>query len=120
MYLETIIASNTKIIYERIFPKILNLRVLLLGRSELAETIESLIQLNQKVALDLNAADQDTRLGVEIEESLDQLVNEIQRRQEENGFITEADIEELQQNAIELTAKIASQESIRDSIKIEN
>ena len=43
MYLETIIASNTKIIYERIFPKILNLRVLLLGRSELAETIESLI-----------------------------------------------------------------------------
>ena len=64
----------------------------LLGGNELIETIESLIEFNQQVTLDLNEADQDTAKGVEIEESLEQMVSGLEETQEQAGFLSDADI----------------------------
>ena len=41
------------------------------------------------MTLDLNEAGVDTTEGINIEEKLDELANEIEDRQEENGFLTE-------------------------------
>ena len=64
----------------------------LLGGNELIETIESLIEFNQQVTLDLNEADQDTAKGVEIEESLEQMVSGLEETQEQAGFLSDEDI----------------------------
>ena len=97
----------SKLLYENICAKILSLKVLLSG-NELMETIESLIETNQQVTLDLNEADQDTAQGVEIEETLDALANEIEERQESNGFLTDEDISENQTKVVELVQKIVA------------
>ena len=79
-----------------------------MGSSQLVETLDGLIEFNKKVKLDLSRAKLDNKISTEIERSLEYLVKEIKRRQEESGFLTEADIEELKENAIKLTSKIAS------------
>lgn len=79
-----------------------------MGSSQLEQTLDGLIEFNKKVKLDLSRAKLDNKISTEIERSLEYLVKEIKRRQEESGFLTEADIEELKENAIKLTSKIAS------------
>ena len=79
-----------------------------MGSSQLVETLDGLIEFNKKVKLDLSRAKLDNKISREIESSLEYLVNEIKRRQEDSGFLTEADIEELKENAIKMTSKIAS------------
>ena len=79
-----------------------------MGSSQLVETLDGLIEFNKKVKLDLSRAKLDNKISREIESSLEYLVNEIKRRQEDSGFHTEADIEELKENAIKMTSKIAS------------
>ena len=86
----------------------MTLRVLLMGSSQLVETLDGLIEFNKKVKLDLSRAKLDDKISREIESSLEYLVNEIKRRQEDSGFLSEADIEELKENAIKMTSKIAS------------
>ena len=79
-----------------------------MGSSQLVETLDGLIEFNKKVKLDLSRAKLDNKISREIESSLEYLVNEIKRRQEDSGFLTEADNEELKENAIKMTSKIAS------------
>ena len=79
-----------------------------MGSSQLVETLDGLIEFNKKVKLDLSRAKLDNKISSEIESSLEYLVNEIKRRQEDSGFLTEADNEELKENAIKMTSKIAS------------
>lgn len=74
-------ANAMSILYDCVFEEILRLKVLLSG-NELSETIELLIEVNQQVTLDLNEADQDTTQGVQIEETLDGFVNDLEERQE--------------------------------------
>ena len=79
------------LIYSGLCTQILQLKLQLSG-NDLSEIIEELIEKNQQVTLDLNEADQDTSRGVEIEEKLDAIANEVDELQETNGFLTDDDI----------------------------
>ena len=52
------------------------------------------------MTLDLNEEDQDTTQGVDIEAQLEALGGEIEERQEQNGFLTDEDIAEMQSKVI--------------------
>ena len=56
----------------------------------------------------MNEADQDTSRGVEIEEKLDAMANEVDELQEANGFLTEEEIASMQLRLIELSDVIVS------------
>ena len=109
--------DNAKMIYQTVGAKILDLKVLLSG-NQLPETIDELIDVNQQVTLDLNLDNQDTSVGVEIEAQLEALGNEIEDRSEQNGFLTDEDISEMQAKVISQISKIMVQEANRDSILI--
>ena len=70
------------------------------------------------MTLDLNEEDQDTAQGVDIEAQLEALSGEIEERQEQNGFLTDEDIAEMQSKVIEQIARIVVQEADRDALII--
>lgn len=70
------------------------------------------------MTLDLNEEDQDTTQGVDIEAQLEALGGEIEERQEQNGFLTDEDIAEMQSKVIEQIARIVVQEGDRDALII--
>lgn len=110
-------SSESDKLYQEVSAQILTLKVLSSG-NELVETIEQLIEINQQITLDLNEADHDTSQGVEIEEKLDALANQIEETQESAGFLSEQDIKSTQTEVIGLIGKIANQEKARDAIVI--
>ena len=97
--------DKAKTIYTSVGAKILNLKVLLSG-NELPETIDELIDMNQQFTLDLNEDNQDTSQGVDIEAQMETLGNDIEEKQEQNGFLTDEDIAEMQAKVIEQIARI--------------
>lgn len=70
------------------------------------------------MTLDLNEEDQDTVQGVDIEAQLEALGSEIEERQEQNGFLTDEDIAEMQSKVIEQIARIVVQEADLDALII--
>lgn len=105
------------LVYQGIGAKILELKVILSG-SQLPDTIDELFEMNQQITLDLNEEDQDTAEGVEIEAQLEQLGDQIEERQEQNGFLTDQDIAQMQSKVTELIGKISTQEANRDAMMV--
>lgn len=55
----------------------------------MGEAIETLIELNQQLTLDLNEAELDTSEGVALEEIFVQAADTLEEIQENNGFLSE-------------------------------
>lgn len=88
-------AKLSDLLYTGINIKILQMIILLAG-NELTDTIDTMIENNQQVTLELNEANRDTAKGVQIEEQLEAIASSAEDRQEQNGFLTDEDVTELQ------------------------
>ena len=92
--------------YDKVFAQILELQ-LIMGGTNLGEAVETLIELNQQLTLDLNEAELDTSEGVALEEVFVQAADSLEEIQENNGFLSEKDIEEIRESVVKSLPKLA-------------
>ena len=78
-----------------------------MGGTNLGEAVETLIELNQQLTLDLNEAELDTSEGVALEEIFVQAADTLEEIQENNGFLSEKDIEEIRESVVKSLPKLA-------------
>ena len=84
-------------IYMGISMSLLHIRVLISG-SKLADCIEQLIELNQQITLEINdsdGSDATSKKGVELEQKLIEIAEELEEIEEKNGFVEESDIQRV-------------------------